>query len=237
MHYWMLNALLFLSLATPVSGQTLSEPPTSQPLSVQPADDGCAHIATVIQAEPGDSFTALFGEAWEPVAACNRYAIVRNGEVIASPDLLVAGSWIRIPEGTPLTPPVAARAGELNQRRWALLDRMNHLPMDRLDSDGRALAGRCRALLSDKLRFAPDEQFATRELVYLEELAAHPAPSPVAQRLVVTAVSIAAMLLLLAVALVVRMYRPASATLLRRQSRAQMELARACTRAGISFDT
>jgi hypothetical protein len=160
---------------------------------------------------------------------------------MTSPDLLVAGSWIRIPSGTPLTPAAAARAGALEQRRLALLDRLNQLPVEGLDVDSRGLAERCRALLNDNIRFAPDEQFAARELTYIEELAARPTRETPSEWLIPVVVAVCGMLLLvLAVVLalavvVVKKRRPASTLLQHRQVRAQAELARVCARAGIRF--
>lgn len=234
MRNWMLTTMLFLSLL-PAIGQDTAETPTSQPLSTQVADEGCANISTVIQAEPGDTFIALFGGAWQEVAACNRFTAVRYGHVITSPDLLVAGSWIRIPAGTPLTPAAAARAGELEERRLALIYRLNQLPVERLDADSRTQAERCRALLNDKIRFPSDEQFAARELTYLEELAAHPAPETPSGWVMPVVLAVSSLLLLVLAVVALKKRRPASVLLQQRQAKAQAELSRACARAGIRF--
>ena len=234
MRSWILSTFLLLSLVRAI-GQKPAESPTPQPAPAQVADDGCANITTVIQAEPDDTFISLFGNNWEAVAACNRFTAVRDGQMMTSPDLLVAGSWIRIPSGTPLTPAAAARAGALEQRRLALLDRLNRLPVEGLDVDSRGLAERCRALLNDNIRFAPDEQFASRELTYLEELAARPARETPSEWLMPVVVAVCGMLLLVLAVVVVKKRRPASALLQHRQARAQAELARVCARAGIRF--
>ena len=228
----MLSTILLLSLV-PAIGQGPEASPSPQSRPAQVADDGCANITTVIQAEPGDTFIALFGDAWERVSACNRFTAIRNGQVISSPDLLVAGSWIRIPAGAPLTPAAAARASALEERRLALLDRLNRLPIERLDADNRAFAEHCRALLNDNIRFALDEQFAARELTYLEELAAHPAPETPNGWVTPTVLAVGGLLLLVLTVVATSGRRPASALLQHRQAEAQTQLARACVRAGI----
>ena len=116
MRSWILSTFLLLSLVRAI-GQKPAESPTPQPAPAQVADDGCANITTVIQAEPGDTFISLFGNNWEAVAACNRFTAVRDGQMMTSPDLLVAGSWIRIPSGTPLTQPAAGRRAGRRQPR------------------------------------------------------------------------------------------------------------------------
>jgi len=234
MRCWILSAFLLLSLVRAI-GQEPAESPTPQPTFAQAADDGCANITTVIQAEPGDTFISLFGNNWQAVATCNRFTAVRNGRVMTSPDLLVDGSWIRIPAGTPLTPAAAVRANALEQRRLALLDRLNRLPVEQLDADSRALAERCRTLLNDNIRYAPDEQFAALELTYLEGVAARPAEETPSKWLMPVVVTAGGMLLLVLTIVALKRRRPASVLLQQRQAQAQAELARACSHAGIRF--
>lgn len=234
MRRWILSTFLLVSLLQAI-GQEPPETAKPRPVSAPAAESSCANITAVIQAAPGDSFISLFGNHWEMVAACNRFTAVRDDHVVTSPDLLVAGTWIRIPAGTPLTPVAAARAGALEQRRLALLDQLNRLPLQRLDADGQGVAKRCRALLTDNLRFAPDEQFAARELAYLEEMAAHPAPT-MRRRWSMQVVAAVSCLLLLALVLVaVKMRGMASPMLRERHEQARAELAKTCARAGIRF--
>ena len=233
MRCW-ISTILLLSLV-PAIGQEPAEKSMPQSAPTQAVDDGCVNIATVIEARPGDSFIALFGNSWQRVAACNRFTAVRNGRVVTSPDLLVTGSWIRIPAGTPMTPEAAARAGALAQQRLALLERLERLPIDRLDADDRAAAELLRNLLNDNVRFASDEQFTARELAYLEDLAAHPTQTmAIAWPMPMVAATSGMILLALVLAMAaVKRPRSAGALLRQRQAHAQAELARTCARAGI----
>jgi hypothetical protein len=139
---------------------------------------GCASIRALAQSGgdylymrvlPGDTLVGLFGPSWQGVWHDNEVAVVRDGREVLSPDILIAGSILRVRRGTTLTALAASRLRDAGRHRASAARR--------LEQFRRALAGRDEAqaplaelerLISSEERFVMDEELIDSTLKHLE---------------------------------------------------------------------
>lgn len=129
----------------------------------------------VFRAEHGDTFGNLFGADWQKAFDQNQTTVIRNGNPVTSPDILLEGAILHVSADVRLTSRAIGRVDSLVKRRAALGQRLDGLA----GSAGPAAlrATELRRILNDDLRYVGDLDFIEREISKLETVDL-PAPEP-----------------------------------------------------------
>ena len=121
----------------------------------------------------GDTFIRLFGSDWEKAWNENKIWVVRDGELVSSPDILIEGVVLRVPSTLQLTHRAAVRLEDLRRQRQELLQRLQRLkatPRGSALPDYAPRLADCEHLLADETRFAQNVEVAETLLAQLEML-------------------------------------------------------------------
>jgi hypothetical protein len=131
---------------------------------------------TIFRAEHGDTFLNLFSDDWQKAYKQNQMPVVRNRNIVRSPDILIEGTILHVSADVRLTPRAVSRVQALVKRRADLRRKLAVLagsPGPRMQR-----AEDLHRMIDDDLRYVTDIDFIERELANLESSMDLPAVPP-----------------------------------------------------------
>jgi hypothetical protein len=134
--------------------------------NAQGTDSQPAQGSYLLPVEPGDSLLALFGPSWQVVYEQNKASFRARNAAAPSPNLLIEGTLLEVPENASLTPKAMARLSKVREKRDAI-----HARLGQLEMAGGKIGGEA-ALLDERLnsmRFVADLDFVTSAAETLEQ--------------------------------------------------------------------